>query len=162
MFLKFLFPSFKLASRILGMGDLATLQEKAREALEAEKAREFQEKLKKAELDLNDFLEQIKAFKKMGSFEQILEMIPGGKDFKKMMDEKELIKTEAIINSMTPQERKHPEIIDGSRKRRIAMGSGTSVQDVNRLLKEYAMVKKLMKQLKKGKGIGLPFMRGFM
>jgi len=152
----------RLASRILGMGDLATLQEKAREAIEAEKAREFQEKLKRAELDLNDFLEQIKAFKKMGSFEQILEMIPGGHDLKKMMDEKELIKTEAIINSMTPQERKHPEIIDGSRKRRIAKGSGTSVQDVNRLLKEYAMVKKLMKQMKKGRGMGLPFMRGFM
>ena len=152
----------RLASRILGMGDLASLQEKAKEAIEEERAREFQEKLKRAELDLNDFLEQIKAFKRMGSFEQIIEMLPGGHDLKKIMDEKELIRTEAIINSMTPQERKQPEIIDGSRKRRIAKGSGTSVQDVNRLLKEYAMVKKLMKQMKKGRGMGLPFMRGFM
>jgi len=153
----------RLSSRILGMGDLSTLQEKAQSVIEAEKAKEFQEKLKKAELDLSDFLEQIKALKKMGGMDQLLELMPGGKDFRKMLDERTLVKTEAIINSMTPKERKIPSIIDGSRKKRIARGSGTSVQDVNQLLKEYEMVKKLMKQMKRGRGFNLPFpfMRGF-
>lgn len=153
----------RLSSRILGMGDLSTLQEKAQSVIEAEKAKEFQEKLKKAELDLSDFLEQIKALKKMGGMDQLLELMPGGKDFRKMLDERALVRTEAIINSMTPKERKIPSIIDGSRKKRIARGSGTSVQDVNQLLKEYEMVKKLMKQMKRGRGINLPFpfMRGF-
>lgn len=150
-----------IASRILGMGDIRELQEKAKTALDAEKQKEFQEKLKKAELNLEDFLEQIKGFKKMGSMEKILEMIPGGEKFKDMMDDKALIRTEAIINSMTKEERKNPSIIDGSRKRRIAKGSGTTVQEINRLLKEYEMVVQMMKQMKKGKGFNIPFLRGF-
>jgi signal recognition particle subunit SRP54 len=151
-----------IASRILGMGDLRELQERAKEVLDAEKQKEFQEKLKRAELNLEDFLEQIKSFKKMGSMDKILEMIPGGEKFRDMLDDRALIRTEAIINSMTKEERRNPSIIDGSRKRRIAKGSGTSVQEINRLLKEYEMVVQLMKQMKKGKGVNLPFFKGFL
>jgi len=138
----------RLATRILGMGDIRTLQERAEEEIEKEKAKEFQEKLKEAKLDLEDFLSQIKQIKRMGPIEDLIEMIPGGRDLKKLMDEKQLVRTEAIIQSMTPEERHNTKILNASRKRRIAMGSGTSVQEINQLLKEYEMVKKLMKQMK--------------
>ncbi len=141
----------RLASRILGMGDLATLREKAKEAIEAEHARRFQEKMLRAELTLEDFLEHIKQIKRMGPIEELIKLLPGGKEFARYADEKMLKKTEAIINSMTPEERRNPKIIDGSRKRRIAKGSGTTVQDVNQLLREYELVVKLMKEMKKGK-----------
>ena len=141
----------RLATRILGMGDIKTLQEKAEIEIEKEKAKEFQEKLKEAKLDLEDFLSQIKQIKRMGPIEDLIEMLPGGSDLKKLMDEKQLVRTEAIIQSMTPEERHNTKILNASRKRRIAMGSGTSVQEINQLIKEYEMVKKLMKQMK-GRG----------
>ncbi len=138
----------RLATRILGMGDIKTLQEKAASEIEREKAEELQEKIKEAKLDLEDFLFQIKQIKRMGPLEDLIEMLPGGRDLKKLMDEKQLVRTEVIIQSMTPEERHNTKILNASRKRRIAMGSGTSVQDINQLLKEYEMVKKLMKQMK--------------
>lgn len=141
----------RLASRILGMGDLRTLQEKAEASMEKEKAREFEKKLKEAKLDLEDFLYQIKQLKKMGPMEELMGMLPGGGDLKKLMDKNEITRIEAIIQSMTPEERHNPRLLNASRKRRIATGSGTNVQQINRLLKEYEMVKKLMKQMK-GKG----------
>ncbi|TEU00675.1 MAG: signal recognition particle protein, partial [Candidatus Stahlbacteria bacterium] len=141
----------RLATRILGMGDIKTLQEKAEIEIEKEKAKEFQEKLKEAKLDLEDFLSQIKQIKRMGPIEDLIEMLPGGSDLKKLMDEKQLVRTEAIIQSMTPEERHNTKILNASRKRRIATGSGTSVQEINQLIKEYEMVKKLMKQMK-GRG----------
>ncbi len=138
----------RLATRILGIGDIRTLQERAEKEIEKEKAEEFQKKLKEAKLNLEDFLVQIKQIKRMGPLEELIEMLPGGQDLKKLMDEKQLIITEAIIQSMTPEERANTRILNASRKRRIAMGSGTSVQEINQLLKEYEMVKKLMKQMK--------------
>ncbi len=141
----------RLATRILGMGDIKTLQEKAEIEIEKEKAKEFQEKLREAKLDLEDFLSQIKQVKRMGPIEDLIEMLPGGSDLKKLMDEKQLVRTEAIIQSMTPEERHNTKILNASRKRRIATGSGTSVQEINQLIKEYEMVKKLMKQMK-GRG----------
>jgi len=146
----------RLASRILGMGDLSSLQEKAQQVMDAEKAAELQRKMKTAELTLEDFLYQIKQMKKMGSFDDILEMLPGGKGLKDMLDEAMLIKTEAIINSMTKEERRNSKIIDGSRKRRIAKGSGTDVHDINEILREYEMVQRMLKQAKKGK-MRMPF-----
>jgi signal recognition particle subunit SRP54 len=141
----------RLATRILGMGDLKTLQEKAEKAIEKEDAVKIQKKIKEGKLDLEDFLGQIKQLKKMGPLDALLDMFPGGKGLKKLMDEKQMIRTEAIIQSMTPAERKNPSILDGSRRKRIAAGSGTSVQDINRLLKEFKMAQKLLKQMK-GRG----------
>jgi signal recognition particle subunit SRP54 len=141
----------RLATRILGMGDLRTLQEKAEKAVEKEEAVKLQKKLKEGKLDLEDFLGQIKQLKKIGPLESLLDMMPGGKDLKKMMDEKQMVRTEAIIQSMTPRERKDPSILNASRRKRIAKGSGTSVQDINRLLKEFKMAQKLLKQMK-GRG----------
>ncbi len=141
----------RLASRILGMGDLKTLQEKAEKAIEKEEVEKFQKKIHEGKLDLEDFLGQIKQLKRIGPLDALLDMFPGGKNLKKMMDEKQMVKTEAIIQSMTPGERKNPAILDGSRRRRIAAGSGTSVQDINRLLKEFKMAQKLLKQMK-GRG----------
>ncbi|GAV23677.1 signal recognition particle protein [Carboxydothermus pertinax] len=157
----------RMASRILGMGDVLTLIEKAQAALDAEKAQKMQEKLKSRDFDLEDFLDSMQQIKKMGPLEQLLGMIPGMgkvKDLAGMVDEKELKHVEAIIYSMTPEERRRPEIIDGNRKKRIARGSGTSIQEVNRLLKQFEQMKKMMKQfggmekqLKKGKKIKFPF-----
>ncbi len=141
----------RLASRILGMGDLKTLQEKAAKAIEKEDVEKFQKKMQEGKIDLEDFLGQIKQLKKMGPLDALLDMFPGGKGLKKMMDEKQMVQTEAIIQSMTNAERKNPSILDASRRRRIANGSGTSVQDINRLLKEFKMVQKLLKQMK-GRG----------
>lgn len=141
----------RLASRILGMGDIMSLQEKAQEVVEKEKAEQFQKKMEEGKLNLEDFLTQIKQLKRMGPLEDIMDLLPGGQDLKKMMDEKEIVRTEAMIQSMTPHERKNPGVLNASRKRRIARGSGTSVQDINRLLKEYKTVKRMMKQMK-GKG----------
>jgi signal recognition particle subunit SRP54 len=141
----------RLATRILGMGDLRTLQEKAEKAVEKEEAVKFQKKLKEGKFDLEDFLGQIKQLKKIGPLESLLDMMPGGKNLKKMMDEKQMVRTEAIIQSMTPRERKDPSLLNASRRKRIAIGSGTSVQDINRLLKEFKMAQKLLKQMK-GRG----------
>jgi signal recognition particle subunit SRP54 len=141
----------RMASRILGMGDVLTLIEKAEVAFDAQQAKELERKIRKDSFTLVDFRDQIQQVRKMGSLESILGMIPG---FSKMakaaggfdFDGKELVKTEAIINSMTPKERTNTTIINGSRRLRIAKGSGTTVQEVNHLLKQYAQARKMMKR----------------
>ncbi len=153
----------RLASRILGMGDMATLIERAQQTISEEKARAFEKKLRAAEFDLNDMLEQLRQVKKMGSLSQMLEMVPGMSFLTKRLptaalDDRQLVRVEAVILSMTAHERAHPEVIGGSRRRRIAAGSGTHPSDVNRLLAQFEQVRKMMKQLSKGRGKGM--MRG--
>ncbi len=140
----------RLAGRILGMGDVLTLIEKAQEALDIKKAKELEKKIKRLEFDLEDLRDQLRQMRKLGSVREILEFLPGiGKKLNEIeFDEKELIKMEAIINSMTKEERKNPRIINASRKRRIARGSGTTVQDVNKLLRSYEEMLKLLKQMR--------------
>ena len=149
-----LFHPDRMASRILGMGDVLSLIEKAQENIDAKKAQELERKLLKDKFTLEDFLEQLQQIKKMGSIEQILSMIPGMGKMKLPANlqgsEKELVKVEAIIRSMTREERRSPEILNGSRRLRISKGSGTSVQDVNQLLKQYLQTKKMIRQFKKG------------
>lgn len=153
----------RMASRILGMGDVLTLIEKAETAFEEKKALELQKKISKEQLNLEDFLDQMEQLSEMGSVSDILAMIPGGNKLKGMtLDEKQLERTKAIVRSMTHQERINPSIINGSRRRRIAAGSGTQIQDVNRLLGQFDQMKKMLKKLTgKGKGkkgrISLPF-----
>jgi signal recognition particle subunit SRP54 len=144
-----IFHPERMASRILGMGDVLTLIEKATQDFDLKKAKELEQKLKTQSFDLNDFLDQLSQVKKMGSFDQILNMIPGLSPQKLkgvQLDDKELNRVEAIINSMTMEERKSPAIINGSRRKRIAAGSGTAIQDVNRLLKQYDQTRKMIKQ----------------
>ncbi|MCP4681518.1 MAG: signal recognition particle protein [Desulfobacterales bacterium] len=150
-----LFHPDRMASQILGMGDVFSLIEKARDKFDEKEAAKLEKKLKKNRFDLEDFHAQLKQMKKLGSLEQILNMLPGMgqlKQLKKLKpDEKELVRVEAIISSMTKEERRHYKIINGSRRRRIAGGSGTTVQDVNRLLKNFTQTKKMMERfLKKG------------
>ncbi len=149
----------RMASRILGMGDVLSLIEKAQEAIDTKKAQELEKKLLKDTFTLEDFREQLQQIKKMGSIDQILSMIPGMGRLKLPQNlqgsEKELVKVEAIINSMTRQERRSPEVLNGSRRLRIAKGSGTTVQDVNQLLKQYLQMKKMLRQFKKGGMRGL-------
>jgi signal recognition particle subunit SRP54 len=165
----------RMASRILGMGDMLSLIEKAQAAIDAEKAAELERKMRRAEFTLEDFQQQLEQIKKMGPLDQVLEMLPGlggkAKGLKDMkVDEKQMARTEAIIKSMTRQERLNPEIINASRRKRIANGSGTTLQDVNRLLKQFEDMRKMMKQLstmmggskgkalkKLGKGFRFPF-----
>lgn len=148
----------RLANRILGLGDVLSLIERVERELDQQKLEKMGDKLMRAEFTLEDFREQIKEIKKLG-IESILEALPGAPQVDLAMSERELKKIEAIINSMTPQERNNPDILNASRKKRIALGSGTSVQDINRLLKSYEEMKKLMKMFKKGK---MPFgLRGF-
>lgn len=141
----------RMASRILGMGDVLTLVEKAQASFNEQQARELERKIRQQEFTLSDFLEQLQQVKSMGPLDQLLGMIPGlNKQLKGMkpeFDEKEIAKVEAIIRSMTPQERNDPSILNGSRKKRIARGSGTRVQDVNRLLKQFEESRRMMKQL---------------
>jgi len=146
----------RVANRILGMGDMLSLIEKAQETIDHKKALELQKKLKKDGFTLEDFRDQLRQLRKMGSLEQIFSMIPGMgkkmKQFKNMMpDEKELKRTEAIIDSMTKEERRKYTIINASRRRRIAKGSGTTIQDVNQLLKNYAQMQKMLKKMRKSK-----------
>ncbi|HXF69399.1 MAG TPA: signal recognition particle protein [Thermoflexus sp.] len=154
------FQPERLASRILGMGDVLALIEKAQEAVEAEKAAEMARKLTRAEFTLEDFLEQLRMVRKMGPLSQLLELMPGYHQIARMISpeeaDRQFKRVEAIINSMTPEERRNPEIINASRKRRIARGSGTTVQEVNQLLNEFRQLQRLMKQVKSGRG-GLPF-----
>jgi signal recognition particle subunit SRP54 len=144
------FPE-RMASRILGMGDVISLIEKAQAEYDEKEALKLTKKLKQKEFDLGDFQAQLKQMKKMGSLEQILSMLPGFGQLKQLKnlkpDEKELVRVEAIINSMTREEKRHYKIINGSRRKRIACGSGTSVQDVNRLLKNFAQTKKMMENM---------------
>jgi signal recognition particle subunit SRP54 len=138
----------RMASRVLGMGDIVSLVEKAQEQFDEKQAKELQKKIKKNDLNLVDFLAQLRQLRKLGPLENILSMLPGAGNMKGLaVDEKELIHIEAIIQSMTMRERVNPQLIDLSRKRRIARGSGTSVQDVNKLLKNFFTMKKMMKKL---------------
>ena len=153
----------RLASRILGMGDVVTLVERAQEAIDEKKAKEMERKLRKAQFDLEDFLDQLQAIKRMGSFTQILDMVPGMSALSKRMpqaamDESQVKRVEAIIRSMTPKERSRPEIINGSRRRRIASGSGTEPQDVSRLVNQFRQAQKMMKRMASGRGQNI--MRG--
>ncbi|MEW6720880.1 MAG: signal recognition particle protein [Thermodesulfobacteriota bacterium] len=163
-----LFHPDRMASRILGMGDILTFAEKAQEQVDEKQARELQKKLRKAEFTLEDFRDQLLRLRKMGTMEDILGMIPGMggkmKELKGMApDEAELKKTVAIIDSMTAQERRNAKLLNGSRRKRIAAGSGTTVQDVNRLMKNYQAAEEMLKRMAKGgmKGMGrnLPFFR---
>lgn len=161
----------RMASRILGMGDVLSLIEKAESALSEEEALKLTRKLKAKEFTLEDFMGQLRQLRKMGPLDEILSMLPGFGSVKALrnlkVDEKQFVKAEAIINSMTPGERRDPSIIDGSRRRRIARGSGTTIQDVNALLKQFDQVRKLVRQIgdleknpRKGLGpLGLPFLR---
>lgn len=148
----------RMASRILGMGDVVTLVEKAQEATDKDKAEKLARKLSKDAFTLEDFFEQLQQVKRMGPIEQIAGMIPGlGPKMGNMqMDEGALAVTEAIINSMTLEERRKPHIINGSRRKRIAAGSGTRVQDVNRLLKQFQMMQKMIKQIHRFGTQGFP------
>ncbi|MDQ7857490.1 MAG: signal recognition particle protein [Armatimonadota bacterium] len=139
----------RMASRILGMGDVLTLIERAEQTLSAEQAAELERKLRRAQFTFADFLDQLRQVRQMGPIDQLLEMIPGFSRAKLpglTVDESQLRRIEAMIQSMTPQERAQPQLIDGSRRRRIAAGSGTTVQDVNRLLKQFDQVRRLMRQ----------------
>jgi signal recognition particle subunit SRP54 len=154
----------RLASRILGMGDMLSLIEKAEQSMDQEEAQKAAEKLLEGSFDLEDFLSQLGQIKKMGPVSQLLEMMPGfrgvAREVSPEVTDRELSKIEAIISSMTPQERRNPRIINASRKRRIARGSGTQVQDVNALLSQFRQMKRLMKQLTGSKGKGLLRMMG--
>jgi len=144
------YPS-RIAGRILNRGDIVTLVEKVQSDLDVEKAKKLEKKIKKDTFDLSDFLDQLKQIQKMGPLENILGMIPGlPKKANLKIDEKEVKHTEAIINSMTLYERAHYKVINGSRRKRVALGSGTSVYEVNRLLNNFQQIKKLMKKFKKG------------
>ena len=162
----------RMASRILGMGDILSLIEKAQENIDFEKAKELESKIKKQDLDFEDFLEQMEQIQKMGPLNKVIEMIPGMGLVKDQlgdmdMNNKEIVKTKAIVQSMTIEERRNPGILNASRKKRIARGSGTSVQDVNRLIKQFGEMKKMMKMFtgtqksmkKRGGFAGLPFFK---
>ncbi|HEY4756460.1 MAG TPA: signal recognition particle protein [Ignavibacteriaceae bacterium] len=152
----------RLASRILGKGDVISLVEKVQENFEEIEADKLEEKIRKNEFDFEDFLKQIKAIKKMGSLSSLIGMIPGlGAQAKNLkVDDNALVKTEAIINSMTNQERKKPKVLNGSRRMRIARGSGTSIQEVNRLLKQFSEMQKMMSQFSK-KGFGGSLLKNY-
>jgi signal recognition particle subunit SRP54 len=161
-----------MASRILGMGDIVSLVEKAQHQFDEEEAKKLEQKFRRNQFTLDDFHQQLLQIKQMGSIRDLLGMLPGmdralkGVD----VDEKAMSRLEAILTSMTKQERNKPEIINGSRRRRIAAGSGTKVEEVNRLLKQFDEMRKMMRQLTSGKGgnmraqlargMGLPGMRG--
>jgi signal recognition particle subunit SRP54 len=144
----------RMAGRILGMGDVLTLVEKAQDAVDEKKARRLEAKLRKNKFDLEDLRDQLKSLKKMGPLQSVMEMVPG---MGKMMpdggvgegQERQLLRMGACIDSMTPKERRHPQLLNGSRKKRIARGSGTSVEEINRLLRQFGQMRKLMKRLGK-------------
>lgn len=150
----------RMASRILGMGDVLSLIEKAQEAVTEQQAKEMERKMRENSFTLSDYLSQFEALKKMGGASALMGMLPGSKlKIKESdLDEKKMERTRAIILSMTPKERDNPQIINSSRKRRIALGSGTTVQEINQLLKQFEQTKLLMKQFKNGKGkMRMPF-----
>ena len=162
-----LFHPERMADRILGMGDIVTLVEKAQEQFDVEEARKIQKKIAKNQFTFSDFLSQIQQIKKMGNIKELASMIPGvGKALKNLdMDDNAFKGIEAIIFSMTPAERENPELINGSRRKRIADGSGTSIQEVNRLIKQFDETRKLMKTITTNKNPmrmmgNMPAMRG--
>jgi signal recognition particle subunit SRP54 len=143
----------RMAQRILGMGDVMSLIEKAERQFEEDEAKELERKLRRNEFTLEDFLKQLKTLRKMGPLQSILGMLPGlsGHQLSQMkVDEREIDRVEAIVLSMTPEERRRPELIKGSRRLRIAKGSGTSVQQVNQLVKQFDQMRKLMRQIGRG------------
>jgi signal recognition particle subunit SRP54 len=146
----------RLASRILGMGDIVTLVEKAQEQFDEEKAVQLESKLRKAQFTLEDFMEQLQEVKKMGPLNQVMGMLPGMQRMPEnvSVDEKAVGRIEAMIRSMTPEERRKPQILNGSRRKRIALGSGCTVQDLNRLIKQYEQMQRMMKTLSKGGKFG--------
>ena len=156
-----MFHPDRMASRILGMGDIVTVVEKAQDNLDTELALKMKKKIKEQSFNLEDFLHQMQQIKQMGPLQDVLGMMPGMKQMKGLnIDDKQLVHVEAVIQSMTTKERKNPHIIDGSRRRRIARGSGTNTQQVNQLLKQFMMMKKIMKNMgamqKKLGGFKLP------
>lgn len=149
----------RMAGRILGMGDIVSLVERAQDAMDEEAMKRMEKRVKEANFTLDDFLTQFESLKKMGGISEVMQMIPGMGRFNlndKDIDEKRIDKFKAIIRSMTTKEREHPEIIKSSRRRRISAGSGTTIQDVNQLLKQFASTKDLMKKMKNNKG-RMPF-----
>ena len=143
----------RMAQRILGMGDILSVIEKAEESFDLEQAEKLEKQLKKKELDLDDYLAQIRQVKKMGSFSSLLKMIPGMNQIKDLkVDDKEFVKIEAIICSMTKEEKRDTRLLNASRRQRIAKGSGTSVQDINKFIKSFEMTQKMMKKMKSNKG----------
>jgi len=144
----------RMASRILGMGDVLSIIEKAEEAFDEEEAIKIEKQLRKKEFDLDDYLVQLKQIKKMGPLSSIIKMIPGMSQIKDLkIDDKELVKIEAIICSMTKQERRNPKLLNGSRRKRIAEGSGTTVPQINRFMNSFETTQKLMKKMQGGKGM---------
>jgi signal recognition particle subunit SRP54 len=156
------FHPTRMADRILGMGDIVSLVERAQEQFDADEARKLQKKIAKNQFNFNDFLSQIQQIKKMGNIKDLAGMIPGvGKALKNMdLDDDAFKGVEAIIFSMTPEERDNPAVLNGSRRKRIATGSGTSIQDVNRLIKQFDDTRKMMKMMSGGKGKNLAKMLG--
>ena len=143
----------RMASRILGMGDVLSIIEKAEESFDLEQAEKLEKQLKKKELDLDDYLSQLRQIKKMGSFSSLLKMIPGMNALKDVkIDDKEFVRIEAMICSMTKEERKNPRLLNGNRRVRIAKGSGTTVQEINKFMKSFEMTQKMMKQMQNNKG----------
>ncbi len=145
----------RMASRILGMGDVLTFIEKAEQTVDADQAQEIERKIRKQEFGFDDFLDQMKQVRRMGPIGNLLGMMPGFGQLKQLknakVDERELDRIEAIVTSMTPEERRKPQIINGSRRKRIAQGSGTSVQGVNQLIKQFGQMQKMMRSLQQGK-----------
>ncbi len=151
----------RMAQRILGMGDILSVIEKAEESFDQEQAEQLEKQLKKKELDLDDYLAQIRQVKKMGSFSSLLKLIPGMNQIKDLkVDDKEFGKIEAIICSMTKAEKRNTKLLNASRRQRIAKGSGTTVQDINKFIKSFEMTQKMMKQMKSNKGGLKRFMKG--
>ena len=143
----------RMASRILGMGDVLSIIEKAEETFDLEQAEKLEKQLKKKDLDLDDYLAQLRQVKKMGSFSSLLKMIPGMNQLKDIkIDDKEFVKIEAMICSMTKKERQNPRLLNGNRRARIAKGSGTSVQEINKFMKSFEMTQKMMKKVQNNKG----------
>ena len=144
----------RMAQRILGMGDVLSIIEKAEETFDLEEAEKLEKKLKKQSFDLDDYLSQLRQMKKMGSFSSILKMIPGFSAMKDIkVDDKEFVRIEAMICSMTKEERRNPKVLNGSRRLRIAKGSGTTVEQLNKFMKSFEMTQKMMKQMTSGKGM---------
>ncbi len=143
----------RMASRILGMGDILSVIEKAEESFDLEQAEKLEKQLRKNEFDLDDYLTQIRQIKKMGSFSSLLKMIPGMNQLKDVkVDDKEFVKIEAMICSMTKAEKRNPKLLNASRRQRIAKGSGTTVQDLNKFMKSFELTQKMMKKMKSNKG----------
>ena len=151
----------RMAQRILGMGDILSVIEKAEESFDLEQAEKLEKQLRKKEFDLDDYLSQIRQIKKMGSFSSLLKMIPGMNQLKDVkIDDKEFVKIEAMICSMTKAEKRNTKLLNASRRQRIAKGSGTTVQDINKFIKSFEMTQKMMKKMKSDKGGMKKLMKG--